>query len=114
MVKNPKTGKVFCSEKCWLRGGQTNQTPTPQPSQSGAPNWEDIRAQKSEGQAKGAAFNKAVDLVIAMYTKGDVELQDIMQSVRNTFAEFTKINKTNGVKKESPQSVDVDAMDIPF
>lgn len=28
-IKNPKTGKIFCENKCWLKG-QTNQSPPAQ------------------------------------------------------------------------------------
>lgn len=33
-VKNPKTGKIFCSEKCWLKG---DNQPKPLPKPQNAP-----------------------------------------------------------------------------
>jgi hypothetical protein len=42
-VFNPKTGKVFCSEKCWLKTSSTSSRPvqTYQTAQT-TPNWEEI------------------------------------------------------------------------
>ena len=34
MVKSPKTGKIFCSDKCWLK-----PSPQPQNSPSNASEW---------------------------------------------------------------------------
>ena len=46
-VKNPKTGKIFCSEKCWLKNDKPN----------GTNNIPVIR----EKPATGANFNRSSD-----------------------------------------------------
>lgn len=30
MVRNPKTGKMFCKDKCWLKGDKVEVTPKPE------------------------------------------------------------------------------------
>lgn len=44
------------------------------------------------GQAKGAAFNKSVDVVIAAYNKGEVKFEDIPDFVLKVFGKFKEIN----------------------
>jgi hypothetical protein len=88
-VRNPKTGKIFCADKCWLKN---------KPNELGAyppkkPDWDKIRHEKSEGLAKGAAFNKACDIVIAMYQKGDVTREGIIQMIIQVFTELKEINQ---------------------
>ena len=38
-VKNPKTGKIFCEQKCWLKG-QTSTQPNVQVEEK--PDWDKI------------------------------------------------------------------------
>jgi hypothetical protein len=102
IVLNPKTGKQFCAEKCWLKG-QPQQQPRTQFVRQGGdlkvkdePNWDKINAEKSEGYAKGAAFNKACDIVIAMYQKGDVLVDMVVPAVKEMFEKLKEINLENG------------------
>lgn len=56
--------------------------------------WEEIRKEKSEGLAKGASFNKAVDVVIAIYQKESIiKAEDIIPMVKKVFAELKTINQ---------------------
>ena len=57
------------------------------------PDWNAIRAEKSEGQAKGAAFNKSVDVAIAIYQKGEIKVEDIVPMVKKIFVELKTINQ---------------------
>lgn len=89
-VQNPKTGKVFCSEKCWL-----NQTPqATQPQQTPIQKfekkldedivdekWKKIRDEKSEGQRLGNAKSNATLLV----AHGVVPITDWKMWVKNIY-----------------------------
>lgn len=88
-VRNPKTGKIFCSEKCWLKDKPTMKVV---PIQEDRPDWNEIRRQKAEGQAKGAAFNKSVDVVIAAYNRGEINFDDIPSFVEKVHKRFMEIN----------------------
>jgi len=68
------------------------------------PDWQAIRIEndklikenmrlKSEGMAKGAAFNKSCDIAIALYQKGDIQVDIIIQKVEEIFNELRKINE---------------------
>ena len=61
-----------------------------------SPDWSAIRKEKAEGQAKGAAFNKSVDIVIAIYNRGEIESKQIVPMVKKVFEEFKEINLENG------------------
>jgi len=66
------------------------------PKETNEPDWEAIRKEKAEGQAKGAAFNKSVDIVIAMYQKDEIKSNQIVPMVKKVFDEFKEINLENG------------------
>jgi len=56
MVTNPHTGKVFCSEKCWLK----NQTPEQKRASAPADFKRSLeKDEREEGQSKGNAKNIA-------------------------------------------------------
>ena len=56
------------------------------------PNWDEIRREKAEGLAKGAAFNKSVDVAIAAYNKGEITFDDIPSFVLKVFDKLKEIN----------------------
>lgn len=56
MVTNPHTGKVFCSEKCWLKKQTPEQKRTSAPTDFKRSIDKDIR---DDGQSKGNAKNIA-------------------------------------------------------
>jgi len=90
-VKSPKTGKIFCSEKCWLKqpGAVDQYGSYVKPE----PDWDAIRDDKANGLARGAAFNKAVDVTVARYNKGDFPFDDFYSNLQLTFDELKEINK---------------------
>lgn len=55
---------------------------------------------KMSGQAKGACFNKAVDVAIALFAKGDIMREEIVDAVRYYFEEFKPINMEEELKVE--------------
>jgi len=57
------------------------------------PNWNQIRHEKDQGFARGAAFNKAVDVVIAKYKKGDVNESMMVSAIKATFEALLPINQ---------------------
>ena len=57
------------------------------------PDWEAIRKEKAEGLSKGASFNKSVDVAIAIYQKGEIDVKDIVPMVKKVFEELKKINQ---------------------
>jgi uncharacterized Zn finger protein (UPF0148 family) len=73
-VKNPKTGKVFCSEKCWLKN--KNQSAVPQKQE---PNWEEIRERKEESMSFLNSKNNAAILLAAAIRVGQLTLEDALR-----------------------------------
>lgn len=75
LVKSPKSGKIFCSDKCWLKPKpqghptQDKQDDVIQVPEQGV-DWDEVRRKNSEGPNHGAARNNAVDLVIKMLELG--------------------------------------------
>ena len=69
-VKNPKTGKIFCEQKCWLKG-QTSTQPNVQVEEK--PDWDRIRAEKTENIRWMNALNNACLLV----ANGKMEMNDL-------------------------------------
>ena len=63
------------------------------------PDWEAIRNAKAEGLAKGASFNKAVDIVIALYQSKDITAEIIIPKIKELFEELKQINE-NGKPRE--------------
>ncbi len=57
-------------------------------------------AERAQGQARGAAFNKSVDVAIAMYQKGDISKEQLVPMVVKVFAQFLKINGENSDKAQ--------------
>lgn len=79
LVKNPKTGKIFCSEKCWLK----NQ---PQPTfvnQAGnlkvktEPDWDKINEKKTDNIKWLNAKTNATAIVVALIAKSANEATSI-------------------------------------
>lgn len=122
-TRNPRTGKVYCSAKCWLNNPvrpTTATRPTTSPqytphryrSQVGsAPDWDAIRRQrdeairqnmliKAEGQAKGASFKAAVDIALAMYNKGDITYEVIIAKVAELMPSLMEINANRDDKHD--------------
>lgn len=78
MAKNPKTGKIFCSEKCWLNQPQKQfRQPVRQ-----EPNWDSIRAQKEEHIEYLNAKNVASTLLAAAIQSKEITLKEAMEKFR--------------------------------
>jgi hypothetical protein len=60
-VKNPHTGKVFCSAKCWLKKGQ----PAPA-KQEPETDWDEVNQQKAERIWWGEAWKLATQITCTM------------------------------------------------
>jgi len=87
-VLNPKTGKQFCKEKCWLKKEQSTPAPTPtyQPIKEDV-NWDKI----SYGKCKHG-------FLIEAYKKWDRNSAwtlDMLETEAEAFAEMSmrKLNK---------------------
>jgi len=48
---------------------------------------------KAEGQAKGLAFSRTVDIVLAMYEKGDIVADVIVEKIRELLPVLKELNK---------------------
>jgi hypothetical protein len=68
-VRNPKTGKVFCSNKCWLNKPQQNSTlpnnAEPVYSAAPTPDWDKINGKKAEDIRANVVLKGIFDLIIA-------------------------------------------------
>ena len=47
--------------------------------------WDELHARKREEIREGMAFNKAMDFVIAQYSKGEIRKEDFMPTLTDTF-----------------------------
>ena len=98
-IKNPKTGKIFCADKCWLGG---NQPQTPSVTQQNAPqatqtpnvvedtkntiimlgnanNFASNIYQGSGEEEKAIALSKKVFEQMRSIAKGEIEEVDISE-----------------------------------
>jgi len=75
-------------------GVENDDMPEKKSAATGPVNFVDQRA---DGMAKGAAFNKAVDMAIAILGRkgeiADVKGEEIIKAVKYYFEEFKKINQ---------------------
>lgn len=96
-VMNPRTGNIFCAEKCWLKG-QPQQPRTQFVRQGGnlqvkkEPNWPEINKEKVDNINLLNARNNAVSIAISLYEKGDITSEMILPKV----AELTEKIKQIG------------------
>jgi uncharacterized Zn finger protein (UPF0148 family) len=79
-VKSPKTGKIFCSEKCWL---QQNDQFKPVPNRD--EKIEQMYNDKKDNIRWQGAKNKGVDIALGKMsdTRGDDELQKEIEKWAN-------------------------------
>ena len=64
-----------------VRGGAQSSGPGGRRGKGGKPDFKSEFEERARGQAKGAAFNKCCDIVIAMYNKGDVKPNKIVDKI---------------------------------
>lgn len=101
MVRNPKTGKVFCGDKCWLKNQQDNRQFNPRPNavekfMDEDKKWADIRAEKREGMAWGNAKFCAAELLAAAIRKGELNLPDAVQQFQDLAEQIYFYEPPNG------------------
>lgn len=66
-IKNPKTGKIFCENKCWLNNGQPYQEDKSQSSPDNKDEkWQKITAKKEQGMNWLNAKRGSAELVSAL------------------------------------------------
>lgn len=74
-VKSPKTGKIFCSDKCWLKKPDDTGSYAPAPKKE-SPNWDEINARKEEGMEWLNAKNNAALIVGAAIRSGQLSYEN--------------------------------------
>ena len=77
-VRNPKTGKIFCSEKCWLKG-RPQEVARPTQNLIAQPNWEAITSRKEESMSFLNAKNNAAILLAAAIKVGQLNIADALK-----------------------------------
>jgi uncharacterized Zn finger protein (UPF0148 family) len=95
-VRNPKTGKVFCSEKCWLKNKPNEFGSYPQKKET---NWPEIRKEKKEDIRDNVVLKESVNIVLRMYEKGEVSGKGIIQMVEQVFNQLKSINQNGNEEK---------------
>lgn len=71
LVENPKTGKVFCSQKCWLKNSQS-QTPKVYPTKAQV-FGQQLDQEKRDGRIE-KMFNEKQDNIALMNSKNNATL----------------------------------------
>jgi hypothetical protein len=93
--------KCVCGYILWVDAKPQPKTDEfgsyPKPLEQEKVDWDKIRKEKSQGMDEGASRNKAVDLAIAMYNKGEITSKDLKTEIGLWF-EFLKELKSNGQK----------------
>lgn len=95
MVKSPKTGKIFCSDKCWTKNEQKEGGFSGQVAKAGiaADPYQKVMATKNEYIEKAQdrkdesmrilnAKNGAAEITVALIEKGFVQPKDIESCFR--------------------------------
>lgn len=114
-ILNPKTGKVFCKQKCWL-GGQ------PQPQQSFTPKPSVASVGKDDAKEKSIAVSYAKDVVCALigigHLKEGKDIVKVLEYMAKWFYEYDPTNVVGSTKrkvvKEEPQDDIIDLDDVAF
>lgn len=91
-VFNPKTGKTFCKDKCWLKKSANEPQPFT-PDQAKNESIRDFQEKKQEGMTFMAVRRSAVDITVAEMGQGnlvwDEELiKQKLESWKNYFDKF--------------------------
>lgn len=96
------TGKIYCSEKCWLDNPQQQRYDRParqfQP-QKPEPNWRAIRQEKTEDIRANVLLKEACEFTRAMYQKGEIKADQIISAVARMFGELKEISDVEELEK---------------
>lgn len=104
------SGKIYCSEKCWLQNPQQQaynrpQRQYPQPQrqpQRQEPNWNAIRQEKAEDIRENVLIKEACEFVRVMYQKGDINVNQIISSVKKMITQLRNIDD----EEDIPENID--------
>ena len=95
-VKSPKTGKIFCSDKCWLK--KPNDIGAYPPNKleaivtSNQPNWDKIRKESHENMELLNAKNNAT-LLLVEAMRGGMTLVDALTNFDATTQEIYNVGR---------------------
>ena len=88
-VLNPKTGKVFCKEKCWLKNkpdeyGAYPPTKLEAVVTSSQPDWDRLRNEKNENIRFLNSLNNACLLLSAAIKMGEITFEGALLKLNDT------------------------------
>ena len=76
-----RSGKWYCSAKCWLNQPQGNQSrPQYNPPPRKEPDWDSIRNDKAAEIRENVLIKEAGEFVRAIYEKGEIKADQIIPS----------------------------------
>ena len=95
MIMSQRTGKPYCSDKCWDKGGTKFVKQGGELKVRTEPNWEEIRKNKEDNIAWLNARNLATQILIAAYQKGEIAEYGIIigkleETTKIIYEEITK------------------------
>jgi len=91
-VKSPKTGKVFCSEKCWLKGKPDSYTP----AQTKEVQIEKFQENKGESMRLFSSGRDATLIVTTFYKDGtytDEQIKAFIEMWKDYYYNKIYVNK---------------------
>mgnify|MGYP001590929037 CR=1 FL=1 len=91
LVLNPKTNKVFCSDRCWLKDKPDEYGILP-PAGKKEPNWDKIRKESHENMELLNAKNNATLLLVKAMEQG-LSLEEALNKFDETTQKIYDIGK---------------------
>ena len=113
-VLSPKSGKTFCSEKCWLKGGQAHIVPPPPVKSSEVSSG--VSKEVWEQKDRLYAAQTALNCVAQIYQGHGDKITDT--TIETRFKKFysllreAKMGLMSSPAKENPPQIPLE--DIPF
>jgi hypothetical protein len=106
LIRNPKTGKIFCEKKCWLNKDGASPQPVPKGNSYG---------KKSVSDYKAMILRYAVDMEIANHTEAQtpVDMERALQYADKMIAWF-KGEKNQSQPATTPDSPIDGGDELPF
>lgn len=83
--RSPRTGNVYCSDKCWTKN-QPQQRQQPR-QQKQEPNWDKIREEKEQSMGWLNAKNNASQIITAAINKDLIKIENI-RTMFKSLAEY--------------------------
>ena len=103
-INNPRTGKFFCPDKCWLKN-QGEAKPSyqnnfnPPQTQKREPNWDEIRKEKEQSIAWLNAINNATALSVAAINTRELTYADALTLLPKLVNEIYEIREESSERK---------------